>query len=228
MAMLTLADMKAPSKSDAAKSVAQSAVERMQNSTRPMPPKPVGPLASSEIAVLADWVNAGTLAGDCGGDGGFPFGDGGGNPYDTPVVCSSNRTFVGDRSDPPDPHPGMFPGEACISCHQSTTGEPKLVVGGTVYPTAHEPNDCISASIPSGAAVVISREDGTEWRSIPIGPNGNFLALDGQGTLPIPFTARVTANGRERAMATPQRSGDCNSCHTVKGTSGAPGRIMLP
>jgi hypothetical protein len=43
-----------------------------------------------------------------------------------------------------------------------------------------------------------------------------------------PFHAKVTYMGRERAMATAQTSGDCNSCHTQNGTMSAPGRILLP
>ena len=34
--------------------------------------------------------------------------------------------------------------------------------------------------------------------------------------------------GKERAMLTSQTTGDCNTCHAVTGTSGAPGRIALP
>jgi mono/diheme cytochrome c family protein len=44
----------------------------------------------------------------------------------------------------------------------------------------------------------------------------------------MPFTAKVTYKGRERAMAAVQTSGDCSSCHTQTGTNGAPGRITLP
>ena len=44
----------------------------------------------------------------------------------------------------------------------------------------------------------------------------------------MPFTAKVTYQGRERAMTAPQTSGDCNGCHTQAGANGAPGRITLP
>ena len=44
----------------------------------------------------------------------------------------------------------------------------------------------------------------------------------------MPFTAKVTHQGRERAMTTTQTSGDCNGCHTQAGANGAPGRITLP
>jgi hypothetical protein len=44
----------------------------------------------------------------------------------------------------------------------------------------------------------------------------------------LPFTAKVTFQGREIVMTTPQTDGDCNSCHTETGANGAPGRIKLP
>jgi len=44
----------------------------------------------------------------------------------------------------------------------------------------------------------------------------------------MPFKAKVTYMGRERAMNAAQTSGDCNACHTQNGTNSAPGRILLP
>ena len=44
----------------------------------------------------------------------------------------------------------------------------------------------------------------------------------------FPIKAKVVANGKERAMKDAVPSGDCNSCHTVKGDSNAPGRIVAP
>ena len=55
----------------------------------------------------------------------------------------------------------MGPGRACISCHadsNAASGEndaPIFAFAGTVYPTAHEPIDCI-ASGSEGAEIEIT------------------------------------------------------------------------
>jgi cytochrome c553 len=71
---------------------------------------------------------------------------------------------------------------------------------------------------------VITDADGNEYTLEP-NQSGNFTSNQAIAT---PYTARlVTADG-ERKMFTPQTIGDCNSCHTQDGMSGAPGRIVLP
>ena len=55
---------------------------------------------------------------------------------------------------------------------------------------------------------------------------GNFH-ID-NGSLALPYTARVIYQGRTREMTTPQTHGDCNACHTQSGVGAAPGRILLP
>ena len=45
---------------------------------------------------------------------------------------------------------------------------------------------------------------------------------------PLPYRARVRANGRVRPMGDVQTNGDCNVCHTEQGREGAPGRILWP
>src|SRR5207253_691976 len=120
----------------------------------------------------------------------------------------------------------MNPGIACISCHAATGGEaPLFALAGTVYPTAHEPDLCNGVNgVAAGAQIVIAGADG---HMITVTPNaaGNFAY---QGSVALPFQARVVYMGRERIMSTPQSSGDCNGCHTPSGSNGAPGRILLP
>ena len=62
------------------------------------------------------------------------------SPYDTPTVCSSNlywdKMTVGWN---------MAPGEPCVACHMKYPGTDAtkyLSFAGTVYKTAHEPDDC--------------------------------------------------------------------------------------
>jgi hypothetical protein len=65
---------------------------------------------------------------------------------------------------------------------------------------------------------------GTEFNSV-----GNFYRYLGTApALVAPFRATIMFDGRERSMATPAASGDCNTCHSETGNSGAPGRLMLP
>lgn len=55
---------------------------------------------------------------------------------------------------------------------------------------------------------------------------GNFVVLE--TTIATPYTAKLTYEGRERVMATPQTELSCNACHTETGANGAPGRILAP
>jgi hypothetical protein len=117
----------------------------------------------------------------------------------------------------------MNPGMACISCHSSGEG-PRFSIAGTVYPTGHEPDRCNSSVGTDGARIVIIGADG---QMVTLTPNavGNFSS---NAAVKTPFQAKVTYQGRERLMLTPQTSGDCNSCHTQNGTTAAPGRITVP
>lgn len=97
-----------------------------------------------------------------------------------------------------------------------------VTAAGTVYPTAHEPDECIG--VTSGASVVLI--DGTGKKvTLAVNASGNFTYT---GSLQKPVKAAVVANGKTRAMSAPLDDGDCNACHTEKGTKNAPGRIMMP
>jgi hypothetical protein len=124
----------------------------------------------------------------------------------------------------------MRPGTACDSCHVLLGQASGKVfdVAGTVYETAHEPDDCNGVNV-NGAVVIITDANGAET-SIPVNSVGNFYHDDAFGFLAFktPLEARVVANGKTRAMVSTITTGDCNSCHTETGASSAPGRIMLP
>jgi len=117
----------------------------------------------------------------------------------------------------------MNPGRACITCHAIEDG-PTLTIAGTVYPTPHEPDLCNGADGSNGARVTIVGADGQTLTLVP-GPSGNF---NSEARVMLPYRAKVSYMGRDRAMAAAQTSGDCNSCHTQTGANGAPGRILLP
>jgi hypothetical protein len=114
----------------------------------------------------------------------------------------------------------MRPGGTCLTCHRMMRG-PSFAIAGTVFPSAHEPDDCNGAS---GADVVIVDARGTTV-TLRTNAAGNFLSRD---SIVPPYKASVRYQGRERLMVTAQMVGDCNSCHTEKGAMMAPGRIILP
>jgi hypothetical protein len=161
-----------------------------------------------------------TSAAGTGGAGGAACGAGG--IYDTPEVCTSNMTWtLGNDAT-------MRPGEACQTCHVllgQATGE-TFDVSGTVYPTAHEPNDCDGIA---GIRVVITDATGAST-TLTTNAAGNFYHDDlfGFAAFKTPLKAKVTSNAGTREMVSSVTTGDCNSCHTEAGTVSAPGRVMAP
>lgn len=211
-ALLTYDDLKKPSK-DPSKTLAQASVERMKSTTNPMPPAPALAATPEEIAVVEAWVNAGAAKGDA------CTTPGAANPatnYNTPLQCTSGRTWGGGEE-----NSSMDPGRACITCH-TRQGGPNFTIAGTVYPSAHEPNDCYGVS--GGLSVVVTDKAG-KVVTLTVNGAGNFSSK--QAITP-PFSVKVTGNGKERVMMGTLTAGDCNSCHTPTGANGAPGRIMAP
>jgi len=219
MALVSRADLLAPSRSDPARTNAQVSVDRMRSTAAPMPPG--GLVAASETAVLADWVAAGSPAGSCltpppgTGSGGTGTGGTGSPPPDVTPRCTSDTWWTGGAGS------RMRPGEACIACHARSREGPSFRVAGTVYPSLHEPDDCNGTSAPT---VVVTDASGT---AVSLRPNsaGNFTS---KAALRFPLRVKVTAGGRVREMSGTIASGDCNSCHTQSGANGAPGRVVAP
>jgi mono/diheme cytochrome c family protein len=228
--MLTYDDMIAKSKLDPTKTLAQLSLERMKSTTSPMPPPPaVGPDAT-EIQTFQDWVTAGTPKGAVctdpppaavdggalgGGDGGGDGGDGG----STALTCTSGKTWTQGNTKSPLMHPGL----ACNACHQ-VQGGPNLRIAGTLYPSLHEPNDCDGKAPPPALTVIITDKNGRTTK-LPVNAAGNFFT---QTKIQAPYKAQVTDGVKTRAMVGSVTAGDCNSCHTVTGANGAPGRVMAP
>lgn len=220
MPLVTYDDLAAPSNVDSSKSNAVRSIERLRSPDRPMPPPPLARVASPEIVVLEKWVAAGMPRGDCGTTAEDPRATG--SDASAPVSVCTSGTFWTSTSK----GSSMQPGRACITCHESQEDDPVVWIGGTVYPTLREPDTCYG--IAGGATVVLTDATGRVVQ-LPVGPTGNFsLRAESSAPLTMPFRAKVVRNGVERAMATPQSSGDCNACHTEKGANGAPGRILVP
>jgi cytochrome c553 len=215
--LVTYSDLTGPSASNKNVSEAAEALARMQSTTAPMPSKGAKPTAN-ELATFSAWVSAQTPQGPkCGGgssDGGTLPEDAAPppNPYATPVQCTSNKTWKSGTGST------MRPGDACKRCHSSFS------IGGTVYPTAHEPTNCLG--IPAGATVVVT-DAANKTVNLTVNSAGNFY-YSSYVALKAPFTVSVTNGSKTRAMTGKAPNGDCNSCHTQTGTQNAPGRIMAP
>lgn len=196
-------------------------------------------LARSFIA-LACVLALGGLAGCSGSEGGGGGTDAGGtddtggggddagsmdidagDPLMAAPTCTSGTNWLlGDRGSPL-----MHPGMACITCH-STRRAPVLTIGGTVYPTGHEPDNCYGADGLSADEIDIVVTDSTGTVvTMAANTSGNFYS---QTLVVPPLTAEIHYQGRVRTMTTPADTGDCNSCHTQDGTMSAPGRLVLP
>lgn len=222
MTLLTYEDLVAPSRSDASRKVVDVAIERMRSATRPMPPSGSAPQA--DVGVLEEWVGAGLPRGACGAiDGGA---DGATQAPIVSVCTSGTRWSSGNEKSP-----RMNPGLPCLTCHQRENDRRERVrapdrIGGTVYPTVREPDLCNGA--PGDATIVLTDATGRTF-DLPVNEVGNFYAFSSDVPgITFPIRAKVVRNGRERAMSTPQSTGDCNSFHTEAGRNGAPGRIFLP
>jgi hypothetical protein len=229
MPLLTYEDLAAGAVSDPTRSVAELALERMESTSAPMPPgaTPTVPVADREA--FRAWVLGGLPKGECGGEGG-------GGPDPIATVCTSQLYWEMDEDNHvpgggelDDDGPWMNPGLACITCHLEEEDDgPFVLLGGTVYPTLREPDLCLGVDGSTTDAHVVVTDAQNKTFTMSLEKTGNFSLPVGSGPVSFPITAKVIANGKERAMTTPQSSGDCNGCHTEQGKNGAPGRIFLP
>lgn len=209
------AALTAQSTRQAGQTQAQRSLARLMDPAAPMPPG--APLAAADYAAFAAWVNAGAPRGSC-----SIAGDAGPDPFAAPPQCSSARMWTsGNRGSQ-----NMNPGQPCIACHQTDPEAPFFSIAGTLYQTAHEPNNCYGGvPVAMGTPVVEITDAMGQVLMLNVLTSGNFGT---QRSITPPYRARVLFNGTERVMATPQTNGDCNLCHTQMGAMGAPGRIILP
>ena len=209
--LLTYADLASASKNNPGQTNAQVASARMKSATSPMPPS--GLLPAADVAPFDQWIDAGYPHGTCGSI------DAGPDPFAAAPTCTSNIWWTLGNFESRLMHPGV----ACIACHQTLQEVVPSSLAGTIYPSAHEPDDC-DALLPAGVNVVVTGADGA---SFSVTPNsvGNFTSST---TPSSPWHVAVTYGGRTRSMAAAVTNGDCNLCHTQSGANGAPGRVLLP
>ena len=141
-------------------------------------------------------------------------------PHVDPALCGSGLFWNGGDEE----SPVMHPGGDCISCHRSGEG-PRLAVAGTVMTKIDDATDCVGVPDvqldildPAGAVVLTLMSNDA----------GNFLSDQLVPASALPFTARLTHDGKTTQMSTPQTDLNCMSCHTAAGAHGAPGRIVAP
>ncbi|MDP1824372.1 MAG: hypothetical protein Q8L48_14045 [Archangium sp.] len=150
-------------------------------------------------------------------------------------ACESGQSWKGGTVE----NEQMNPGFACRSCHlgqnfqgQNPNGQPEpdkaFFFMGTAYSVPNEADLCAAAGVPSDAVVEILDTNDVVKLTLPINAAGNFRSLSTTATVPVPYKARVKANGKVNAMAAAQTNGDCNTCHTAAGLEGAPGRVLFP
>lgn len=188
-------------------------VKRMKNTDAPMPPLTEPPAADWHVAVIEAWVAAGMPPGECGA---IPE-----KPAET--TCQSDDFWtLGDSGSS-----NMNPGRPCRACHLTEKPEHAYYFMGTAFPDFHEEDLCRSPP-PDGARVEILDNEGNVTLTLLPGPSGNFMSSSVVPGVPLPYRARLVANGLVRSMSTAQTSGDCNGCHTEQGDEGAPGRIVWP
>lgn len=202
-----------PSPAAPTQTVAERALDRMKDADFPMPQ--AGQLPPAQIAVLEDWVDAGMPEGECGTE-----------PPVVEITCTSNQFRPGGEEDE---SKDMAPGQACIKCHSTPDDEgeiegPRFRFAGTVYPTPHEPDNCIATGV-GGALIVVTDANGASLQAT-VRAGGNFFLEGNQ--LAMPIQAEIRKDGKVLKMMDPVTSGDCNTCHTAEGAEGASGRIFPP
>jgi mono/diheme cytochrome c family protein len=219
--LLDYDDLVASSTKDPAKARVVIAVELMKGNA--MPPRPAAQPEPDEIASFETWIMNGTPRNPSACTDPppppRPPGDGG-----VSGTCTSGQMWtMGNQGSPL-----MHPGAACNACHQ-VEGGPNLRFAGTVYPSLHEIDGCHGAGPPPPLTVSITDTRGRVF-DMAVNEAGNFFLRSAAGGPPPrpPFRARVTDGTKTREMNGSVTSGDCNSCHTVAGANGAPGRILAP
>ena len=145
-------------------------------------------------------------------DGGVVIGDGG-MPTNCTIGPAGPLAVV--------PVETMAPGTACGGCHL-VIGKP-IFISGTVFPAYHEADLCLGVT---DVKVELVDSFGAT-HTLNVNSSGNFI----QNALqlwPSPWKVAVVRGAERRPMAGSVTNGDCNSCHTAAGASGAPGRIVAP
>jgi uncharacterized membrane protein len=139
--LATYADLTATDFANSSLTEAQVALQRMQNTTAPMPPAPAARATSAEITAMQNWINSGYPSPTCGGGGAGGGtqpgagggGQGGGGAGGTTTTSTGGSSGIADAGVPG----GTLPCDVqtllasrCESCHGQTPsgGAPSSLV----------------------------------------------------------------------------------------------------
>lgn len=214
--LLSHADLTASLGGGSSSTIADLCIARMKDKLQPMPPSSVA--TDAAIATLEKWVAAGMPAGTCSAVG---------IDYSTPSVCTSNKRWTkGDNHGDEE----MTPGQACVACHKQVNEREARIytVAGTIFPTAHEPDDCYGSR--DGKTQVIITDATGKTFTLDVNAAGNFMDTS---AMKKPLHAKVKRGNAVYEMITEIKDGDCNGCHTETGRADegaeyAAGRIVAP
>jgi len=119
------------------------------------------------------------------------------------------------------PGPLHRPGQPCLVCHDGSTANPAMSVGGTVYAV-------LGADAPlAGAAVELTGEDGSTFVATT-NSVGNFYVEKAMWQPIYPLRVAVAYGGLTSTMSTlVGRDGSCASCHVDPPTRISAGRVFL-
>jgi len=199
--------------------ILQRTLARLRDPALPMPPLSEPPASPTEIATLEAWLDAGAPAGTCGQ---IP------QRFMIPTCASG---VIWDQAETGADL--MNPGKDCVGCHDAEAPQYEYYFAGTVYSSLHEADGCESPP-PADGQIELLDHSGAVTMTFVADANGNFTSSTVPANVPLPYTARLRANGLARSMVGEQTSGDCNGCHTEQGgttTVGmplAPGRLLWP
>ena len=219
--LVSRADLAAPLSTDPTRTMAELCLARMKNDQKPMPPTVAA--APSAIAILEKWIAAGMPEGTCSAAG---------IDYSTESVCTSKKKWtLGDEEG----DENMNPGQACIACHKQEAAEGShevklFSVAGTVYPSAHEPDNCNGIDGAKRPTTVIVTDATGKTVTLDVNEAGNFMTEE---KLKKPLRAKVKRGNVVYEMQGEVKDGDCNACHTEAGRADEGdeyprGRIVLP
>ena len=112
------------------------------------------------------------------------------DPFEAGVRCTSGVFWAADASTSDvDADHDMMPGTSCGTCHYYGGAGYPFDVAGTVYATAHEPDDCYGAS---DVTVVVTDATGKD-HALAVSKAGSFFNRDvlGVGRIPTPYVVPV-------------------------------------
>jgi mono/diheme cytochrome c family protein len=256
--LLTVDDFRRPAKSEPGRITADVVVKRITSTDvlLRMPPVPGDALTAAEIQTLRKWIESGMPLTGCTAPP-APRHDGGStSPPPLPPMRAPTLSppLPAARAAPPGSNGTsgsslMQPGVACINCHSRSGGDddliakdgdgeggeggeggPRFTIAGTVFPSAHEPNQCYGSA--SRAPPSSSSTAPASPSPPPVNSAGNFFSSTSRPR-PLPRQGRPSRDASASCSAWCP-TGHCNMCHTqtgatvVSGGMRAPGRILLP